>query len=164
MPVTRTLQSEINSNYVSYQFRAAPYSLSASVRPSVRRRILQQKCRYIGHLRRADEVDETSVPNPEHERRTPEEDKWLKEIVYQNGFDFYVLLHHRFETLAADPRRNTIHPLGPQNDVRLLINSYLTTPPLFLPVTTLPRIVRFSLRFSLRLSTHTPSPHPLTPW
>jgi len=83
---------------MSYQFRVAPYSLSASVC----RRVLQ-KCRYIGHLCRANEVEETNVPNPEHERRTPEEDKWLKEIVYQNGFDFYVLLHHRCETLAADP-------------------------------------------------------------
>lgn len=82
-PVARTLQSEINSNYV---FPEPPYSLSAFVRRLAVAEML------MGRLRRADGRRRYARARVRARAHTPEEDKWLKEIVYQNGFDFYVLL------------------------------------------------------------------------
>jgi len=64
--------------------RAAIHGLSASVR----RRVVAEMS--MGHLRRADGRD-ARAGACRARARAPEEDKWLKEIVYQNGFDFYVL-------------------------------------------------------------------------
>lgn len=65
-----------------------PSLISVCMPVPVRCRVLQ-KCRYrpspsIGRRRR------DAHAKARARARTPEEDKWLKEIVYQNGFDFYV--------------------------------------------------------------------------